>query len=68
MVYTAARDIAKGEECFITYMDLGVHRSLESRRKLAEADFMFTCTCERCLREEAESNLANMDCLPFGDF
>ncbi|KAH7253224.1 hypothetical protein MRS44_015615 [Fusarium solani] len=66
MVYTAARDIAKGEECMITYFDLTVHEDVTSRQKHVQEQFQFKCTCDRCLSEEAEENLENMDCLPFG--
>ncbi|KAJ3546496.1 hypothetical protein NM208_g1964 [Fusarium decemcellulare] len=66
MVYTAARDIAKGEECMITYFDLTEHEDLTSRQKHVQEQFQFKCTCERCLSEEAEENMGNMDSLPFG--
>ncbi|KAM5377552.1 hypothetical protein ACJZ2D_004921 [Fusarium nematophilum] len=66
MVYTAARDIAKGEECMITYFDLTVHDDLASRQELVQDQFQFKCTCERCLEEEAEENLAGIDSLPSG--
>lgn len=66
MVYTTARDIAKGEECMITYFDLTVHENVASRQKHVQEQFQFKCTCERCLSEEAEENLESMDCLPFG--
>ncbi|KAF4974842.1 hypothetical protein FZEAL_8303 [Fusarium zealandicum] len=65
MVYTAARDIAKGEECMITYFDLTVRQDLASRQKWVQEQFQFRCTCERCLEEEAEENLDNMGSLPF---
>ncbi|KAJ4264457.1 hypothetical protein NW762_005657 [Fusarium torreyae] len=66
MVYTAARDISKGEECMITYFDLTTHKDLLSRRHHTQEQFQFKCTCDRCLSEEAEDNLDNMDSLPFG--
>ncbi|KAF5024415.1 hypothetical protein F66182_3501 [Fusarium sp. NRRL 66182] len=66
MVYTAARDISKGEECTITYFDLNMHQDLSSRQNHTKEQFQFKCTCERCLAEEAENNLDNMDSLPFG--
>ncbi|KAF4454446.1 hypothetical protein F53441_3073 [Fusarium austroafricanum] len=66
MVYTAARDISKGEECMITYFDLTTHKDLSSRQTHTQEQFQFKCTCERCLKEEAEENLDGMDSLPFG--
>ena len=66
MVYTAARDIAKGEECMITYFDLATRKDLSSRQKYAQTQFQFKCTCSRCLEEEAEENMDIMDSLPFG--
>lgn len=65
MVYKAARDIAKGEECTITYFDLTVHKDLDTRQGLTEELFRFKCTCERCVDEEVERNLEGMDALPF---
>ncbi|KAL6916417.1 hypothetical protein FSST1_007912 [Fusarium sambucinum] len=66
MVYTAARDISKGEECMIAYFDLATRKNLSSRQKYAETQFQFKCTCSRCLEEEAEENMGIMDSLPFG--
>ena len=68
MIYTAARDIAKGEECTISYFDLTAYEDLKSRQKWAEEQFQFVCTCERCLEEKAEENFAASECLPFIDF
>jgi SET domain-containing protein len=66
MVYTAARDISKGEECMITYFDLVRQKDVSSRQKYAQTQFQFKCTCNRCLEEEAEENMDIMDSLPFG--
>lgn len=55
MVLTATRDIAAGEECCISYFDLTVHVDLNARQKRTRELFTFSCTCERCLREEAEA-------------
>ncbi|CBF87094.1 hypothetical protein AN2557.2 [Aspergillus nidulans FGSC A4] len=55
MVLTATRDIAAGEECCISYFDLTVHVDLNARRKRTRELFTFSCTCERCLREEAKA-------------
>lgn len=66
MVYTAARDISKGEECMITYFDLATRTDLSSRQKYAQTQFQFKCTCNRCLKEEADENMDMMDSLPFG--
>ncbi|ENH67210.1 hypothetical protein FOC1_g10006982 [Fusarium oxysporum f. sp. cubense race 1] len=66
MVYTAARDISKGEEGMITYFDLTTHKDLTSRQNHTQEQFQFKCTCERCLKEEAEENIECMDSLPFG--
>ncbi|TVY67838.1 Histone-lysine N-methyltransferase ASHR2 [Fusarium oxysporum f. sp. cubense] len=66
MVYTAARDISKGEECMITYFDLTTHKDLTSRQNHTQEQFQFKCTCERCLKEEAEENIECMVSLPFG--
>lgn len=68
MVLSAARDIAKGEECMITYFDLTAHRDLSSRQDMTQVQFRFRCTCDRCLDEEAQENLEGMDTLPFCDF
>ena len=65
MVFTAARDIAKGDECMITYFDLTVHKSLSSRQDVVREQFRFRCTCDRCLEEEAAENLEGMDTMPF---
>ncbi|KAL2798262.1 S-adenosyl-L-methionine-dependent methyltransferase [Aspergillus keveii] len=54
MVLTSTRDIAAGEECCIAYFDLTVHVNLQARRKRTRELFTFSCTCERCLREEKE--------------
>lgn len=65
MVYRAARDIAKGDECSITYFDLAVHKDVEGRQQTVQELFRFRCTCERCLTEEEEKNMESMECLPF---
>ncbi|KAL4733925.1 S-adenosyl-L-methionine-dependent methyltransferase [Aspergillus similis] len=54
MVLTTTRDIAADEECCISYFDLTVHVDLSARRKRTRELFTFSCTCERCLLEEAE--------------
>lgn len=66
MVYTAVRDIEKGEECTITYFDLTAHESVKSRQDHLQTQFRFKCTCELCVKNEAEENLAEMHSLPFG--
>ncbi|KAM0442135.1 hypothetical protein ACHAQK_004457 [Fusarium lateritium] len=66
MVYTAARDIAKDEECMITYFDQSTQQDVSSRQYYTEEQFRFKCTCDRCLEEEAESNRDGMDSLPLG--
>lgn len=66
MVYTAARDIAAGEELCISYFDLTQHKLVQERQELVRNQFQFTCDCKRCVEEEAEENLEGMDSLPFG--
>lgn len=68
MIYTAARNIAAGEECNITYFDLTAFGDLSARQTWTKEQFQFTCTCERCLEETARENLAGIDFLPFSDF
>lgn len=55
MVMTTTRDIATGEECFISYIDLSVHASLEARQKRIMHYFTFSCLCDRCLQEQSWS-------------
>ncbi|BCS28984.1 uncharacterized protein APUU_70554A [Aspergillus puulaauensis] len=57
MVMTTTRDIAAGEECFIAYIDLSVHKSLEARQKRIMHYFTFSCVCDRCLQERAETDI-----------
>lgn len=52
--FTAARDIAAGEECCISYIRgeedaLDVH----ARRKRLQNGWGFVCSCSKCLEEEA---------------
>lgn len=68
MVFTAARDIEKGEECMITYFDLSTYRDLSSRQKMVQDQFQFRCNCDRCVEEDARENLESMDTLPFCSF
>lgn len=68
MVYTAARDIAKGDECFITYFDLAAHADVHSRQHYVLEQFRFKCTCDRCIEDETRENMEGNDALPFCDF
>lgn len=65
MVFTANRDITKGEECVIAYFDLAVIDILDERQGLVESQFRFHCTCERCLEEECDRNMAEIESMPF---
>jgi SET domain-containing protein len=46
----ALRDIKKGEEITINYLDLE-NVPVSERRKLLKQKYLFDCTCERCLNE-----------------
>ncbi|KAI0673183.1 SET domain-containing protein [Trametes maxima] len=52
------RDIAPGEELFITYVNPELPLE-QRRRQLMEWGFG-KCVCERCVREEAERNVAGL--------
>lgn len=52
MVFTASREINKGEECCISYFDLTQYTDLATRRQHLKNSFRFTCKCERCVSEE----------------
>ncbi|OOF91860.1 hypothetical protein ASPCADRAFT_133928 [Aspergillus carbonarius ITEM 5010] len=54
MMVTALRDIAPGEECCTSYFDLSEYVDLQARRQKTQDLFIFTCTCPRCLDEEAQ--------------
>ncbi|CAK4033827.1 lysine methyltransferase SET6 [Lecanosticta acicola] len=57
-VFEAARDLAEGEECCITYLG-GEERELdavERRRRLREV-WGFECACGRCRRESESENV-----------
>lgn len=46
----ALRDIKKGEEITINYLDFE-NVPVTERRKLLKQKYLFDCTCERCLKE-----------------
>lgn len=56
MVFTANRDIAAGEQLFISYgmMD---ELPFTERQKLLEDQWFFICQCTRCKQESMKSNL-----------
>ena len=64
MVYTAARNIAKGEECTIAYFDTALHNNVSTRRHHLLEQFRFQCLCERCLEEQANENVESLEALP----
>ncbi|KAJ5925283.1 hypothetical protein N7454_007922, partial [Penicillium verhagenii] len=60
MVFTAARDINKDDECCISYFDLSQYTDITTRREYLKNSFRFTCKCERCVSEEpVESSLSS---------
>ncbi|RAH66747.1 general amino acid permease [Aspergillus aculeatinus CBS 121060] len=52
MIFTAAKDIAAGEECCISYFDLTQFTDLQTRRERLQTLFRFVCRCSRCESEE----------------
>lgn len=54
---TALRDIKQGEEVSISYLDECVlARSRHSRQKMLSENYMFICSCIKCIAEEGEEN------------
>jgi SET and MYND domain-containing protein len=51
-VFTAARDIAAGEELTITYTD--AEAAVSQRQQLLHWGYGFKCCCARCVEELAE--------------
>jgi SET domain-containing protein len=58
IVAIANRDIAANEECSIAYFDLAEHIDLEDRQRLTRDLFIFSCNCERCLREAKDRGIS----------
>lgn len=54
MQFTSNREIKRGEELFISYGSIA--DSLDERRERLRDHFFFTCSCDRCLREEKKNN------------
>ncbi|GJJ68734.1 hypothetical protein EMPS_01080 [Entomortierella parvispora] len=50
MTFFATKDISKGEDITISYID--TEMPLHARRLALLSDYHFHCCCERCLREE----------------
>ncbi|KAI7831289.1 hypothetical protein BC939DRAFT_438146 [Gamsiella multidivaricata] len=50
MTFFAIKDIAKGQDITISYID--TEMPLHARRLALLSDYHFHCCCERCLREE----------------
>ncbi|KAG0309927.1 hypothetical protein BGZ98_000015 [Dissophora globulifera] len=50
MTFYAIKDIAKGQDITISYIDTDM--PLHARRLALLSDYHFHCCCERCLREE----------------
>ncbi|GLC55857.1 hypothetical protein PLESTB_001036400 [Pleodorina starrii] len=50
--FTAARDIAPGEELCVSYLDVGLPYA--ARRRHLEWSYGFVCGCARCREEEEE--------------
>ncbi|KAJ5994093.1 hypothetical protein N7451_009817 [Penicillium sp. IBT 35674x] len=67
MVFTASRDINKGEECCISYFDLTQYTDLTTRRQHLKNSFRFTCKCERCVSEEPVEKESLWNTIPMMD-
>ncbi|RAL14769.1 general amino acid permease [Aspergillus homomorphus CBS 101889] len=67
MVFTAAKDIAAGEECCISYFDLTKLTDLKARREHLQTLFRFVCQCPRCQSEEPPVEEPEWVAMPFGD-
>ena len=68
MIFTASRDIRRGEECCISYFDLTQFADVASRREHLRKSFRFMCQCERCVSEEPEKEAIDWDAMPLMDF
>lgn len=54
--YLSEIDAPKGTELCISYLDdNSIVLNYLKRRALLKESFLFTCTCKRCLTEEAET-------------
>jgi hypothetical protein len=54
--YLSEVDAPKGTELCISYLDdNSIVLNYLKRRALLKESFLFTCTCKRCLTEEAET-------------
>lgn len=47
-VVTTLRDVAEGEELFLSYIGSDVDKPTNERRELLKRKYNFVCTCERC--------------------
>ncbi|KAG1654141.1 hypothetical protein FOA52_012187 [Chlamydomonas sp. UWO 241] len=54
LVLRAARDIGKGNEVTVTYLDELTLTPLEQRRQYLQSAYGFKCTCHRCALEERQ--------------
>ncbi|KAF8939518.1 hypothetical protein BGZ58_009523 [Dissophora ornata] len=57
MTFYAVKDIPKGHDVTISYIDTGM--PLHARRLALLSDYHFHCCCERCLREEKLASLSS---------
>ena len=68
----AARDIKKGEELTMAYVDVSQHEgetvseARNRRRKELSLGWEFACACERCA-EEGEADASEVESLPISD-
>ncbi|KAG0088256.1 hypothetical protein BGZ93_008740 [Podila epicladia] len=53
MTFFAIKDISKGQDITISYID--TEMPLQARRLALLSDYHFNCCCERCVREEQAS-------------
>ncbi|PVD30036.1 hypothetical protein C0Q70_09297 [Pomacea canaliculata] len=55
LTLSCARDIEQGEEIFISYLDeCDVDRSRHSRQKILRENYLFICTCPKCLEQAGD--------------
>jgi len=56
--FCSERDLKKGTELCISYLDdSAIIQDYEKRRAMLIEGFLFTCTCNRCLRDEKQDLL-----------
>ncbi|KAL3276495.1 hypothetical protein HHI36_011875 [Cryptolaemus montrouzieri] len=58
----ALRDIAEGEEIYISYLDdCTLERSRHSRRKVLKENYLFSCNCEKCMDQADQPDMTSED-------